>query len=397
MDHSPARLSSLVLRQPSDLVDRVDPTLLRDLFPVTRRFAYLNHASVAALPQPVVEAMTGYLTERGMKGGEALADWDDDVDRIRCLVARFLGAHADEIVFTNSISHGLNIVAAGLDWEPGDNLICAETEFTANVYPWTNLRRRGVEVRFAPARDNRILVRDVAALVDRRTRLVAISFVEFGTGYRNDLDALAHLCYERGIHLCVDGIQGLGALRFSVAQTPVDLLAGHAAKWMLGPIGAGFLYVRRELLPRLEPVMAGWRAVVHRDDYYRYDSPLREGGERFEPGSLNAVGLVGLEAAIGLLLSVGLAQIEARILALTDQLIEGLQARGCLITTPIVHRRERSGIVCFRHPGLNPEALADRLRAAGVIISLRGDVIRVSPHFYNTEDDLQRLLETLPT
>jgi cysteine desulfurase/selenocysteine lyase len=396
MAHTPARLSSLALRQPSHMEDEVDLTLLRDLFPVTRRFAYLNHASVAALPQPVVEAMTGYLTERAMKGGEALTDWDDDVERIRRLVAQFIGAHRDEIVFTGSISHGLNIVAAGLDWQPGDNLICAETEFIANVYPWTNLRRRGVEVRFAPAHANRILVKDVAALMDSRTRLVAISFVEFGTGYRNDLDALAHLCRERGVHLCVDGIQGLGALQFSVDQTPVDFFAGHAAKWMLGPTGAAFLYVRRELLSHLEPVMAGWRAVVHRDDYFRYDSPLREGGERFEPGSLNPVGLVGLEAAIELLLSVDLAEIEARILALTDDLIEGLQARGCLITTPIAHRRERSGIVCFRCPGLNPKALADRLRAAGVIISLRGDVIRVSPHFYNTRDDLERLLEILP-
>lgn len=396
MAQSPVRLPSTILRQPSDMEDEVDLTLLRDLFPITQRFAYLNHASVSVLPQPVVEAMTGYLTERSMKGGEALTNWDDRAEGIRRLVARFIGAHRDEIVFTDSISHGLNIVAAGLDWRPGDNLICAETEFTANVYPWTHLRRRGVEVRFAPAHDNRIFVDDVAALMDGHTRLVAISFVEFGTGYRNDLDGLAHVCHERDIHLCVDGIQGLGALQFSVAQTPVDFLAGHAAKWMLGPIGAGFLYVRRELLPHLEPVMAGWRAVVHRDDYFRYDSPLREGGERFEPGSLNAVGLVGLEAAIELLLSVDLARIEARILALTDELIEGLQARGCPITTPIAHRRERSGIVCFRCPGLDPQALADRLRAADVIISLRGDVIRVSPHFYNTEQDLQRLLEALP-
>lgn len=396
MAHKSAHLSSLALRQPLAMEDEMELTPLRDLFPVTRRFAYLNHASVAALPQPVVEAMTSYLTERGMKGGEALTDWDDDVERIRRLVARFIGAQRDEIVFTSSISHGLNIVAAGLDWQPGDNLICAETEFIANVYPWTNLRRRGVEVRFAPAHDNRILVKDMAALMDSRTRLLAISFVEFGTGYRNDLDALAHLCRERGVLLCVDGIQGLGALQFSVAQTPVDMVAGHASKWMLGPLGAAFLYVRRELLPQLDPVMAGWRAVVHRDDYFRYDSPLREGGERFEPGSLNAVGLVGLEAAIELLLSVGLAEIEARVLALTDDLIEGLRARECLISTPIAHRRERSGIVCFRCPGLNPRVLADRLRAAGVIISLRGDVIRVSPHFYNTRDDLERLLGILP-
>ena len=373
----------------------MDFAAMRDLFPVTQHYAYLNHASVAPLPVPVVEAMTRYLTERGLRGSEALVDKDADAERIRKLVGRFIGAHRDEIVFTSSISHSLNIVAAGLDWQPGDNLISAEGEFVANVYPWTNLRRRGVDVRFAPARDNRILVEDVAALMDRRTRLVAISFVEFGTGYRNDLDALADLCHRQGAFLCVDAIQGLGALEFSLSQTPVDFLAGHAAKWMLGPIGAAFLFVRRHLLPKLDPVMTGWRAVVDRDDYFCYDSPLREGGERFEPGSLNSAGLFGLEAAIELLLSVGLAAIEARILALNDYLVARLQACDCTVTTPLAHRRERSGIICFHHTRVEPAVLAKRLHAAAVLVSLRGDVIRVSPHFYNTEEDLDRLLEVL--
>ena len=368
----------------------------REQFPVTQRYAYLNHASVGALSQAVVGAMTRYLTQRGNSGGEALVDWDADIERIRQTCARFIGGHRDEIVFTGSISHGLNIVACGLDWREGDNLICAETEFTANIYPWTNLRRRGVEVRFVPARQNRILVEDVAAMIDRRTRLVAISFVEFRTGYRNNLDALAALCHERGAYLCVDGIQGLGALQFSVAQTPVDFMAAHAAKWMIGPIGAGFLYVRRELLQVLNPVMAGWRGVVDRDDYFKYDSPLRESGERFEPGSPNFAGLLGMEAAIELLLSAGMAEIEARILALTDYLLAGLQAKGCAIGTPIQHRHERSGIVSFRHPAADPAELCERLHDADVIVSVRGDLIRVSPHFFNTEDDLDRLLAVLP-
>jgi len=368
----------------------------RDLFPVTQRFAYLNHASVGALPRPVTLAMSRYLEDRSARGSEALVDWDCDIERVRAAAARFLGARRDEIIFTGSISHGLNIVAAGLDWRPGDNLICAETEFTANVYPWTNLRRRGVEVRFAPARDHRILIHELSALMDHRTRLVAISFVEFCTGYRVDLDALSALCRERGVLLCVDGIQGLGALQFRVDETPADFVAAHAAKWMLGPIGAAFLYVRHDLLSRLEPVMAGWRGVVDRDDYFCFDSPLREGGERFEPGSLNAVGLVGLEAAIELLLSIGLAEIEDRILALTDVLLAGLAARGCTITSPITTRRERSGIVSFRHPTVPSAELMEHLKRADVLVSLRGDVIRVSPHFYNNEADLERLLAALP-
>ncbi len=374
----------------------MDLDAIRELFPVTQHCAYLNHAAVGALPRPVTEAMTGYIQARSQFGSRAALDFDDRVERIRGLAARFIGAGRDEITFTGSVSHGLNIVAAGLDWQPGDNLICAETEFPANIYPWTNLRRRGVEVRFVPACDNCILVEDVAELMDSRTRLVAISFVEFGTGYRNDLEALAELCHERGALLSVDGIQGLGALQLDVARTGVDFLATQAAKWMLGPIGAGFLYVRQEHLPRLEAVMTGWRAVVDREDYYRYDSPLRASGERFEPGSLNSVGLLGMEAALDLLLSVGMETIEARMLALGDFLIAGLQEQGCTITTPINDVRRRSGIVCFRHPAVEPAALAEQLEEAGVIVSMRGDVIRVSPHFYNTEGEVGRLLDALP-
>ena len=367
----------------------------RSLFPVSQRYAYLNHASVAALPTPVVAATEQYLKEQSLKGGEALQDWDERLEGIRQNAARLIGAHRDEIAFTNSVSHGLNLIAAGLDWRAGDNMICAETEFPANVYPWMNLQRQGVDVRFAPARANRILVEDVVGLMDSRTRLVAISFVEFGTGYRNDLAAIAEACHERGIYLCVDGIQGLGALQFDVRHIPVDFLATHAAKWMLGPIGAAFCFVRRQHLARLDPVMAGWRSVVDRDNYYRYDSPLRPTGERFEPGSLNAVGLVGMAAAIDLILSVGLATIEDRIVDLTDYLIDGLQAHGCTITSPIAHRQERSGIVCFQHPALPASEVGERLCAADVIVSVRGDIVRVSPHFYNSEGDIERLLAVL--
>jgi selenocysteine lyase/cysteine desulfurase len=374
----------------------MDISAIRALFPVTRNYAYLNHASVAALPLPVTNAMNRYLTDRSLRGSDSLTAWDTALERIRQAAAAFIGAGRDEIVFTSSISHGLNIVAAGLDWQPGDNLICAETEFTANVYPWTNLRRRGVEVRFAPACDQCILLDDLAGLMDERTRLVALSFVEFGTGYRNNLDALAELCQSHRAYLCVDSIQGLGALAFSVAQTPVDFLAAHAAKWLLGPIGAGFLYIRRELVTQLDPVMTGWRAVVDRDDYYKYDSPLRDSGERFEPGSPNVVGLLGMEAALGLLQSQGLAEIEARILALTGYLIARLDRLGYEVISPRRHQHQRSGIVCFRHPVHPAQGLADRLYRAGVLISLRGDVIRVSPHYYNTEDELDRLLNALP-
>jgi cysteine desulfurase/selenocysteine lyase len=371
-------------------------TEYRHLFPITEEYAYMNHAAVAPYSAPVTKAMDDFIANRHRRGGLDGQKWEDRIEKVRGLVAQLIDADPQEIAFTISTSHGLNIVASGIDWRAGDNLIGAETEFTANVYPWLNLQRLGVEVRFAPARNNRILVEDIAALMDDRTRLVALSFVEFGTGFRNDLKAIGQLCRERGIYFCVDGIQGLGALDLKVTQSPIDFLAAGGPKWLMGPIGAGFLYCRWALIQKLIPARVGWWGVVDRDDYFRYDSPLRDDARRFEEGSLNFLGIHGLGASLELLLEVGIRRIEERVLGLTDYLIAGLQERDYHITTPIASLQERSGIVCFNHSHHALDDLAQRLSEAKVIVSKRGQVIRVSPHFYNDETDIDRLLAVLP-
>jgi cysteine desulfurase/selenocysteine lyase len=371
-------------------------TKYRPLFPITEEYAYLNHASIAPYSVPVARAMDDFIARRHQRGWLNAPKWKDRLEKVRGLVAQLIAAAPEEIAFTSNTSQGLNIVASSIGWQEGDNLIGAETEFPANVYPWLNLRRRGVEVRLAPARDNRILVEDIAALMDKRTRLVALSFVEFATGFRNDLRAIGQLCREPGIYFCVDGIQGLGALDLNVTQSPVDFLAAGAPKWLMGPIGAGFLYCRRALIEKLIPIRVGWWSVVDRDDYFRYDSPLRKDARRFEEGSLNLLGLHGLGASLELLLEVGIPRIEERVLGLTDYLIAGLQERGYHIPTPIASPQERSGIVCFNHPHHALDDLEQRLSKARVIISKRGQVIRVSPHFYNDETDIDQLLDALP-
>jgi cysteine desulfurase/selenocysteine lyase len=371
-------------------------TKYRHLFPITEEYAYLNHASIAPYSVPVARAMDELIANRCRRGGLDTPKWEERLEQVRGLTAQLIAANPEEIAFINNTSHGLNIVASGIDWREGDNLIGAETEFPANVYPWLNLQRLGVEVRFAPARDNRILIEDIAALMDERTRLVALSFVEFATGFRNDLTAIGQLCRERGIYFCVDGIQGLGALELKVTQSPIDFLAAGGPKWLMGPIGAGLLYCRRALIEKLVPIRVGWWGMVDRDDYFRYDSPLQDNARRFEEGSLNFLGIHGLGASLELLLEVGIPRIEERVLGLTDYLIAGLQERGCHITTPIASPQERSGIVCFNHPFHALEELEQRLKKAGVVISKRGQVIRVSPHFYNDETDIDQLLDALP-
>jgi len=367
---------------------------VRHLFPITQRCIFLNHAATSPLPIPAVEAMTSLIAQReGRKGFNV--DWDERVAEVRELIARLIHASSKEIAFVGNTSHGLNIVAAGLDWHAGDNVVCAETEFPANVYPWLNLRRKGVEVRFARAREGRISLEAIAEQMDDRTRLVALSFVEFVTGYRNDLAAISELCRQHGARLCVDGIQGLGALPLDVNECGVDFLAAGAPKWLLGPIGIGFFYCRRQRLSELDLSMAGWQGVVERENYFRYDSPWFSDARRFEVGSLNYLGIAGLGASLKLLLDVGIERIEGRILGLTDHLLALLKAEGYQIITPHACREERSGIVSFVPKDEDPGALAKRLRAADIVVSARGPYIRVSPHFYNTEAEIEQFVKAL--
>jgi selenocysteine lyase/cysteine desulfurase len=374
----------------------MNPIQARAYFPTTQTHAYLNHAGIAPFSKPVAETMQDIITWRLDLGARRDIEEDWPTNHLRRSAARLIGADEAEICLTRNTSHGLNIIATGLPWRPGDNLITAETEFPANVYPWKNLERKGVTLRFAPARHNRILVDDVAAMIDERTRLVAISFVEFATGFRNDLLALADLCQSRDVLLCVDGIQGLGALALDVGQVPLDFLSTGGAKWLMGPVGTGFLYVRRPHIPRLDLTVAGWMGITDIHQHFRYDLPWRDDAGRYEEGSHNLVGAAGLNAAIELLLSVGLDVVEARIAVLTERLIEGLRGRGYQIITPVAKVSERSGIVSFQHQQHDPAQLEQRLAEADVVISRRGAFIRVSPHFYNNEDDIDRLLAALP-
>ena len=370
-------------------------TNYRRLFPITKKCAFLNHASVAPLSTRVRDAQRILIDSR-VSGTDMSEEREAGRARVRRMCAQLVGGRPEEITLTRNTSHGINIVANGVHWHAGDNLITADAEFPANVYPWTNLRRKGVEVRFVSARDHRILAEDIRELADERTRLVALSFVEFYSGYRNDMAAIGQLCDDRGLFFSVDGIQGLGALDFDARATNVDFVSAGAAKWLMGPVGTGFFWCRREFIEHLDPAVAGWMGVVDEDDYFCYDSPLRSDARRFEEGSLNNLGIWGFEASLGLLLEVGIDRIEPRIMSLTDYLIEGLRKRGCPILSPITSRKERSGIITFLPKSGGAGELHQRLTDAKVVVSQRGAGIRVSPHFYNTEEDLDRLLDELP-
>src|SRR5262245_17776159 len=262
----------------------MDWTALRDEIPVTRHWAFLDHAAVAPLSGRAHRALLEWAAYMTDNGGVRLHRWARRVEEVRGLAARLLNADPLDVAFVKNTSEGVGIVAEGFPWRPGDNLVTAAEEYPANVYPWLNLAGRGVAVRRVPSRGSRVELDDLRAAIDGRTRLVSLSHVEFASGFRNDLDAVGGLCRERGIYFFVDAIQGLGVLPLDVRRTPIDFLAADGHKWLLGPEGAGVFYIRRELVELLHPVGVGWNSVVNAEDFLTIDFRLKPHAGRWESG-----------------------------------------------------------------------------------------------------------------
>jgi selenocysteine lyase/cysteine desulfurase len=367
----------------------------RSEFPVTRRWAFFDHAAVAPLSGRAQRALVDYaadLAENGVVGAAARLR---HLEQVRRLAGRLLHAEPLDVAFIKNTSEGVGIVAEGLPWRAGDNVVTAAEEYPANVYPWLNLAGRGVEVRRVPSRGGRIELDDLAAAVDGHTRLLTLSFVEFASGFRNDLDAVAALCRDRGVLFFVDAIQGLGVLPLDVQKTPIDFLAADGHKWLLGPEGLGLFYVRRGLIDRLHPVGVGWNSVVNAWDFSTIDFRLKPHAGRYESGSYNLGGVAALGASLELLLEAGVDALAERVLGLTDRLCEKAARAGLEVTSS---RRgdDRSGIVALMVPGARPpDEVVRALRAEGVVINHRGGRLRVSPHAYNTPDEVDRLVQLL--
>lgn len=365
----------------------------RHLFPVTEHYTYLNHAACTPLPRPGTEVLARYWAEQSTAGALTEPKYFPVIDHAREKMARLIGADVVEVGWLQNTSTALNMVANGLEWRAGENVVTVQGEFPANVYPWLGLGRLGVETRFVQQRDNRVIVDDIAAAMDSKTRMLSISFVEFATGFRNDLYTLGQLCHDRGVLFTVDAIQGLGALRLDVHGAGIHFLGAGAHKWLMGPQGVGLFYVRKDVLSMLRPVTANWYSVANRDDYLTYGQPWIDANKRIEGSTNNVSGLVAFDAILGMILEIGPAHIEERVLHLTARLMEGLQQRGYELVSS-TREGERSGVVCFRAKGDPLEVLA-RARAEDVVVAVRVGVVRVSPHFYNTEEEIDRFLGVL--
>ena len=374
-----------------------DEARRRREFPICARTIYCAHASDAPLPRRVAEAMKESIERNTVDARE----YDRELDRIeetRALVARLLGAGENEVAFTGPTASGLNAVANGLDWEPGDEVVCYLDDYPADVYPWLALERKGVKpVLLEAPTIGAIIPEIVERALTKRTRLVALASASYVSGYRIDLERIGAVCAGRGVLFSVDGIQTLGA--FPVPLANIDFLSAGAQKWMLGPSGAGILYVKENRQELLRPMIIGGWNVVSPNFIAQREVKFESAGRKFEPGAYPHSVIAGLRAAVELLLEAGLNQITQRISALNQLLREQIAPAGFEFLSP-EEERNRSGILTFSHPGVGSDRLWDALKTNDIVVSLRFDRanrswLRVSPHFYNSDAEIEKIAELL--
>lgn len=369
---------------------------IRSLFPVTDNFIYFNHAAVSPLSSRVRDAMSWIVNDITDNGSVHFFDWVDTYEKVRRSAARLVNARSHEVAFMPNTSAALSAVANGIDWRAGDNIITSNVDFPANIYPWMRLaEERGIEMKMATEREGRIDAEEIISLIDERTRIVSLSWVQFSSGFRADIAAIGKFCRKQDVIFMVDVIQGLGALQLDVVRDSVDAFAADAHKYLLGPEGTALLYISDRILDRIKPTVVGWMSVKDFENHLDYDLTYREGALRFECGSLNTAGIYGIGAAIDLFLEVGTEKIEAHVLSLSDYLAEGLTAKGYEVFGSR-QKGETSAIVTCTHKKHTPKELYRLLHAKNIMTAPRVGRLRISPHFYNTQDEVDILLETLP-
>jgi cysteine desulfurase/selenocysteine lyase len=368
---------------------------IRAKFPITRNYNFQNHAAIAPLSGPAASALAGYARELA-ESAYLQGTYYRAAERVRQAAARLLNADPEEVTFIKNTSEGINYVANGIQWVTGDNIVSTSMEFAANVYPWLNLQRRGVHLKRVEEEDGRIPFDRLAAAIDKRTRVVAISAVQWSNGFRIDLTRLGELCKDRGVLLFVDAIQALGVHPLDVRAMNIDFVAADGHKWLCGPEGAGIFYCRRELIDHLHPTEIGYLAMRQGHESNEIKIDLRDDARRFDNGVYNLAGICALGASINLLLEVGIDQVQVRVKALTDRLVEGLRHKGWKVHSPRTSS-EWSGIVTFSSEKSDLDALRKHLRAEfRIVVASRLGRLRASPHFYNSPEEIDQLVEALP-
>ncbi len=363
----------------------------RAKMPVVEKWAYFDHAGVAPLPRPTADVLIEFARDNAANGVAGWNRWRSTVETARHFGAQLLGADNDEIAVIHNTTEGINFVAEGYPWQPGDNVVTLSSEFPSNLYPWMNLASRGVETRAVAVKDERVDLAAIEKACDARTRLLAVSWIGYLTGWRNDLLQLAEIAKRHRAFFFVDVIQGLGMFPLDVRDVPVDALAADGHKWLLGPEGAGLFYLRKERFGLLRPIGVGWNSVRQSGDFTNTALDLKADASRYEGGSHCLAAIAGLAKSLELLVEIGPEKISQRLLEMTDRLCERLSRAGLAVASCRDGDR-RSGIVAFDVPGRKPLEVKKACKAQGVIVNARGGRMRASPHVYVNEADIDRLV-----
>jgi len=370
--------------------------IARDALALAPGLIYVNHAAVGVLPCATRDALHAMIDDHASRGVLGVWPREAALPAYRRRVGAFVGGRADEVALLRNTGDGATVIAQGLGLAAGDEIISGANEFGANVYPWLVLRERGVHVRLLDAPRERMTPDALRAAIGPATKLVSVSWVSFDDGYRHDLSALAEVAHAAGAWFVVDAIQGLGAFPLDVASTGVDALYAGGAKWLMALQGVSFLWLREGLLDRLALALPGWRSVADIWNFLDYGQPPAPNASRFEGGTPNVIGALSLATSMDLLAAAGVDRIGEHVVALTDRLCDGLAARGYVLDSDRSRAEVKSGIVRFHRDGLDPIALGKRLGQANICVTYRANGIRVSPHGYNTPDEIDAILEALP-
>ena len=363
----------------------------RDEFPVTENLIYLNHAAVAPLPRRSALAMQRWAEEALQFGSLHYDRWLDTYENLRVAAARLIGAGRGEIALVKNTSEGISMVAEGLDWHPGDRVVAFREEFPANYYPWVRLEGNRCSVDWLSVYDP--LERIETAC--EGAKLLSISFVQYLSGFRANLKAIGEICQRHRCFFLVDAIQGLGAFPLDVEACHIDALAADGHKWLLGPEGCGILYIRASRQDSIFPQEFGWTNVAGYNDYASRDMTLRQDAGRYECGTLNTIGCYGLRASMELLLEAGVERIAAAVQSLADRLAAGAIGKGYQILGDRT-AENGAGIIAIQKPGLDSRKVVHDLKQRGIIAAPRQGWIRLSPHFYISPEQIDRVIEALP-
>jgi selenocysteine lyase/cysteine desulfurase len=366
----------------------------RKYFPhIKTGLKYFNHASVGPISSIVKEKIDTYVSDRSEGIVENYFETIPQVKSAKERLSRLLNANIDEIAWIDNVSNALNVLANGIIWNHGDQIILNDLEFPSNVYPFLNLQKQGVEILFARSENGVIDLAQIEKLVSNKTKLISISLVQFLTGYKANIKAIGDFCRERNILFSVDGIQGAGVVQIDVKDCSVDFFTGGSQKWLMGLQGLSYFYISQNLLSKLEQKFVGWTSVKNAWSLLEYDLSMIDSAERFQNGTNSRIGIIALDASLSLFEEIGYSKIEDQILNNSQYLMKRLEEIGFELVLKDVQRQNLAGIITFKHKAA--DKIFNELKRTNIIISLREGMIRISPHFYNNEEDLDLLIVAL--